>query len=114
MVVCLFKFGKLSTVKHTVASVGLISFQQLSIYLQGIVHVRYLTCILSITIHRLRPRADNICATNVCDFVLLAKFAKLIVRKHFYFYSSPHARKYKPVLHYTGSLKYDNNKTFYL
>ena len=27
MVVCLFKFGRLSTVKHTVASVGLISIQ---------------------------------------------------------------------------------------
>ena len=83
MVVCLFKFGKFSTVKHMVASVGLISFQQQTMYLQGIVHVRDLTCILNITIHRLRPRADNFCTTNVCDFVLLAKFAKLIVCKHF-------------------------------
>ena len=83
MVVCIFKFGKLSTVKHTVASVGLISFQQLTIYLQGIVHVRYLTCIYYLTIHRLRLRADNFCTTDVCDFVLLAKFAKLIVHKHF-------------------------------
>ena len=49
MVVCLFKFGKFSTVKHMVASVGLISFQQQTIYLQGIVHVRDLTCILNIT-----------------------------------------------------------------
>ena len=76
-----FKFGKFSTVKHTVDSVGLICFPQLIIYLQGIVHVRHLTCIglLTITIDRLSPRADNFCTTNVCDFVL----AKLIVRKHF-------------------------------
>ena len=30
----IFRFGKFSTVKHTVASVGLISFQQLTIYLE--------------------------------------------------------------------------------
>ena len=30
-----------------------------------------------------RPRADNFCTTDVWDFVLLAKFAKLIVHKHF-------------------------------
>ena len=83
MVVCLFRFGKFSTVKHTVASVGLSSFQELTIYLEGFVHVTYLTCILTITMHRLWPRADNFCTTNVCDFVLLAKSAKLIVRKHF-------------------------------
>ena len=85
MVVCLglFKFGKFSTVNHTVASVGLISFQQLTIYLQGIVNVTYLKCIITITINRLRPKADNFCTTNVCDFLLLVKFAKLIVRKHF-------------------------------
>ena len=78
MVVCLdlFKFGKFSTVNQTEASVGLISFQQLTIYLQGIVNVAYLTCIITITIHRLKPKADNFCTTNVCDFVLLAKFAK--------------------------------------
>ena len=81
--ICLSKFGRLSTMKHTVASVGLISIQQLIMYLQGTVHVTYLTSILTITIHRSMPRADNFCTTNVCDFVLLAKFAKLIVRKHF-------------------------------
>ena len=40
-------------------------------------------CILTITIHRFRPSADNFCTTNVCDFVLLSKFAKLIDCKHF-------------------------------
>ena len=81
MVVCLFKFGKLSTMKHTVAS-------RLNYSIGDNITTRHCTCdipsvYITITIHRLRPRDDNFCATNVCVFILLAKFAKLIVCKHF-------------------------------
>ena len=85
MVVCLFKFGKLSTMKHTVASVpGRLNYYSIG----DNITTRHCTCdipsvYITITIHRLRPRDDNFCATNVCVFILLAKFAKLIVRKHF-------------------------------
>ena len=53
MVVCLFKFGKLSTMKHTVASVpGRLNYYSIGDSItKGTVHVTYLTCILTITIH---------------------------------------------------------------
>ena len=70
--------------KHTVASVGLISTRYL---IADNVPLRHCTCDIPnvyINYHnRFKPRADNFFTTNVCDFVLLAKLAKLIVRKHF-------------------------------
>ena len=73
--------------KHTVASVpGRLNYYSIG----DNITTRHCTCdIPNMYIYnyhntyRLRPRDDNFCATNVCDFVLLAKFAKLIVRKHF-------------------------------
>ena len=71
--------------KHTVTNVGLISIPFSDKYLQGhcTCDILYLMCIVMITIQSFRPRADGFGTTDVCDFVLLMKFVKLIVRKHF-------------------------------